>query len=72
MAQVYEGPILGVAICVLTFPPALIFTSIALLLVGRQRCKLAWISLLVFVVPVGFTGNVVFAFTILQMIERHW
>lgn len=36
---------------VVTFPPALICTIIALRSVGASRCKLAWVSLFTFLAP---------------------
>lgn len=48
---VYGGPELGVAVAVLTFPPALVCTVICLILAGWRRSKLAWISFSSFAWP---------------------
>src|SRR6267142_930099 len=48
---VYDGPILGLAVFVLTLPIAIICTSFALYLVGPRQCKLAWISFCVVYSP---------------------
>jgi hypothetical protein len=45
IAGVYDGPILVFVALFFTAPPAIICTVISLMLVGPQRCKLAWISL---------------------------
>jgi len=45
VAGVYSGPILVFVALFLTAPPAIISTVISLMLVGPQRCKLAWVSL---------------------------
>lgn len=50
-AGVYGGPELLIAATILTLVPALICTSIALILVGPRRCKLAWLSLSSFALP---------------------
>jgi hypothetical protein len=44
-AGVYGGPELLIAVTVLTLPPAIVCTVIAMVLVGPLRCKLSWISL---------------------------
>lgn len=38
-----------------TFPPAVVCTVLSLLLVGPRKCKLAWISLCLFALPLGET-----------------
>jgi hypothetical protein len=45
VAGVYDSPILLLATLLFTAVPAIICTVISLILVGPQRCKLAWISL---------------------------
>lgn len=49
----YDGPE-GLAIAFLFTAPPVFFTSgIALLVVGRRRCKLVWISLGLYSVPIA-------------------
>jgi len=40
----YDGVALPIISLVLTLPPAVVCTIIAMILVGPKRCKLAWIS----------------------------
>jgi len=49
----FPGIIMVVGL-VVTFPPAVICTVIALFLVGPRRAKLAWMSLCLFALPVIF------------------
>jgi putative exporter of polyketide antibiotics len=51
VAVAYDNPLLLFIVTALTFPPAIVFTSIAMLLVGPRHCKLAWISLSFFAIP---------------------
>lgn len=67
IAGVYDGPMLIVVAFVLTFPPLILCTIFALMLVGPRRCKLAWISLLIYLLP--FT--VLFCAIAFQAIS-HW
>jgi hypothetical protein len=71
VAGVYNGPELGVGILVLTFPPTLLCTIIALFLVGPRRCKLAWISLCVYIAPIVITFGSLFAESLWNSIKRH-
>jgi hypothetical protein len=50
-AGVYDNPLLLIIITAFTLPPAIVCTGIAMLLVGPRYCKLAWISLSLFVIP---------------------
>ena len=52
IGRVYEGGELVFAGIIITAPPVFIFTTIALLLVGPKRCKIAWISALLYFSPV--------------------
>lgn len=47
----FPGIIMGIGL-VVTLPPALLCTVIALILVGPRRARLAWMSLCLFVLPV--------------------
>ena len=47
----YPGIIMVIGL-VVTLPPALICTAIAVFLVGPRRSKLSWISLCVYLLPV--------------------
>ena len=46
----FPGIIMGVGL-VLTLPPAIICTLVAIILVGPRRSKLAWVSLCLFALP---------------------
>ena len=50
-AGVFEGGELVFAAIFITAPPVLLFTILALCLVGPSRCKLAWISALFYFAP---------------------
>ena len=71
VAGVYESPVLGIAILVLTFPPALLCTIIAMLLVGPRRCKLAWISLCIYIAPLVISFGAIFVDILWHTIKRH-
>ena len=71
VAGVYESPVLGVGVLVVTFPPALLCTIVALVLVGPRRCKLAWISFCIYVLPLVFTLGAMFVDILWNTIKRH-
>jgi hypothetical protein len=51
VAGVYDGAILLFVVLFLTLPPAILCTVVSLILVGPRQCKLAWVSLCMFVLP---------------------
>jgi hypothetical protein len=51
IGRVYEGGELVFAALFLTAPPVFLCTGGALILVGAKRCKLAWISALIYIAP---------------------
>lgn len=51
IAGVYDSPILLIVVFIPTFPPVVLCTFFALMLVGPGRCKLAWISLFLYLLP---------------------
>lgn len=53
--RVFEGGELVFAALFLTAPPVVIFTALALWLVGPRRCRLAWISAVLYVSPIAIS-----------------
>jgi hypothetical protein len=51
-AGVYDGPLLAIVAAFFTFPLALLCTIISVVLIGARNCKLAWLSLSGYTVPI--------------------
>ena|ERR1039457_3726996 len=52
-AGVYEGPLLAIVAAFFTFPVALLCTVVSVVLVGARNCKLAWLSLSGYTLPIA-------------------
>jgi glucan phosphoethanolaminetransferase (alkaline phosphatase superfamily) len=51
-AGVYNGPLLALVAALFTFPVALLCTLVSVVLVGARHCKLAWLSLSSYSLPI--------------------
>jgi hypothetical protein len=51
-AGVYDGPLLTIIAGFLTFPVALLCTIASMALVGARNCRLAWLSLSGYTLPI--------------------
>jgi hypothetical protein len=51
-AGVYDGPLLTILAAFFTFPIALLCTIVSMVLVGPRNCKLAWLSLSGYTLPI--------------------
>ena len=70
MTGVYEGGELVFAGIFLTAPPVLLSTVLALLFVGPRRCKVAWISGLLYLSPPIVCGIIAAIASVFGLFKR--